>query len=107
MVSLPSGGAARCGLEAAAGVFPVDGAGRLCSGPEVLPAARTPPGERGLEPGLTSSCILMLSCLFRNFALIQGGGTAEEPGGGGDGKQKHPEFMVRRCYCHSYNLFMG
>lgn len=55
MVSLPGGGAAApkclaggCVLEIPAGVFTVDGSGRLRSCPEVLPAARTEPGECSL-----------------------------------------------------------
>lgn len=53
MVGVPGGGAAaplsvshRCVLEAPVGVFAVDSPGRLCPCPEVLPEARTEPGER-------------------------------------------------------------
>lgn len=53
VVGLPGGCAAAflsviggCGLEAPVSVFAVDGDGRWCLCPEVLPAARTQPGER-------------------------------------------------------------
>lgn len=53
VVGLPGGGAAAplsvtggCVLEAPVGVCAVDGCGSLRPCPEVLPAARTEPGER-------------------------------------------------------------
>lgn len=113
MVRLPGRGAAaplsptvRCVLEAAVGVFTVDGAGSLRSRPEVQPAARAEPGECGRmsrNPPDAVAAFIIVICLFMDSASIQGGHSTEHTAGGRVRKQKHP--VVRLDYFHSYTFF--